>query len=227
MLFITIFLFSSCTFDDSEQGDVLINQAESAFLNDDHEKAIQLFTKALDYAPNDPSIYVNRGSCYSNINNLKAALQDYEIAIKLAAKTVNDMNHPALAEIYYNRGLSYAMGGDDSNALLDYEKALKLDPLCIQVKNDLAWLLATCPIESLRNPQRALNLAMEECEKNKWRVAADIDTLAAAYASNGDFTNAIKMQHKAIELLNNNYKIDAYKSRLEFYQNDKIYIDYE
>lgn len=53
--------------------------------------------------------------------------------------------------------------------------------------NNLAWLRATCPDQSLRESGEALSLARRACELSDWGEANKIDTLAAAYAETGDF----------------------------------------
>ena len=64
----------------------------------------------------------------------------------------------------------------------------------------LAWELATCPINELRDGKEALRLAEKE-------VAADpehpysIDILAAAYAETGDFVRAVKTEEEALRKL--------------------------
>jgi rhomboid protease GluP len=65
--------------------------------------------------------------------------------------------------------------------------------------NHLAWLLATCPAPEVRDGPRAIRLARRACELDGWKTAAIIDTLAAAYAETGDFTEAEKQMIKAME----------------------------
>ncbi len=66
--------------------------------------------------------------------------------------------------------------------------------------NDLAWLLATSPIDELRSGKEAVRLA--ECVRDltKGRDPAVLDTLAAAYAETGHFSRAMEWARKAIGL---------------------------
>jgi hypothetical protein len=41
--------------------------------------------------------------------------------------------------------------------------------------------------------------AKRACELNKWKNPFDLGTVAAAYAANGDFDNAVTWQRKALE----------------------------
>jgi hypothetical protein len=60
------------------------------------------------------------------------------------------------------------------------------------MSNALAWVLATCPDDSLRNGEEAVKLAEQACEATRFFDFAKLDTLAAAYAEAGRFDEARK-----------------------------------
>jgi len=79
-----------------------------------------------------------------------------------------------------------------------YERILKLDDNQATALNNLAWLLVTCPDEGLRDPQRALTLALKAVELEK--IPTFLDTLAEAYWANGSKERAIETIKEAISL---------------------------
>jgi Zn-dependent protease with chaperone function len=77
-----------------------------------------------------------------------------------------------------------------------YEKSLTLRPGQPQVLNNLAWLLATCPDERLRDPARALELALRAVQLEE--SAFILDTLAECYFANGHYAQAVAAGKRAL-----------------------------
>lgn len=94
--------------------------------------------------------------------------------------------------------------GRHSEAIKDYEQALELGipnhSLKSGVLNNLAWVLATSPDDSLRNGKRSIVLATEAASLSDYKEPYILSTLAAAYAEIGDFDAAIEWSKKAIDL---------------------------
>jgi len=84
--------------------------------------------------------------------------------------------------------------------------------------NELAWQLATDPDPTLRNGAMAVILAERAVTGANQTNAIIMDTLAAAYAENGQFTNAVRVQQEAIALLRNEQQKKDYASRLKLYE---------
>ena len=64
-----------------------------------------------------------------------------------------------------------------------------------------AWLEATCPNGKYRDGEKALKDSKKACELASWKNGNCLGVLAAAYAENGDFPNAVKWQQKVIDLV--------------------------
>jgi len=66
--------------------------------------------------------------------------------------------------------------------------------------NILAWILATCPNQALREPSKALELAQQACALTQSKHPGHLNTLAVAYATLKNFNEAVKTSEKALAL---------------------------
>ncbi|MEE8508376.1 MAG: tetratricopeptide repeat protein, partial [Myxococcota bacterium] len=89
-------------------------------------------------------------------------------------------------------------GGECETAIRHFREALRLKPGMRRAANNLAWLLATTPRESLRDPDQAIRIA--ETMLGSWdsENPALLDTLATGYAAAGRFEDAIRTAREAI-----------------------------
>jgi tetratricopeptide (TPR) repeat protein len=83
-------------------------------------------------------------------------------------------------------------------AVEQYYEVLKRDETNLEALNALGWIQATSRQDTLYNPEEALRLALLAHEINSQRSEL-LDTLAAAYAANQKFDEAIQTARKAIE----------------------------
>ncbi len=211
------------------------------------EQAIADFTETLRLAPNHAGALNNRGNAYRQKGDLDAALADFTAAIAAAptfalpfynrANTLADRGdyNAALADytaalrleakdllLYHNRARVHVQLGNYEAAIADNLEALNLYPDDARTCNNLAWLWSTSPRLEQRDPERAITFARRACELTQWQVAGFLDTLAAAYAAAGQFTEAIEQQRRAIELASENDKAE-YQSRLALYEAGQSY----
>ena len=91
-----------------------------------------------------------------------------------------------------------------------------------QARSSLAWLLATCPDDRIRNGTQALAIIKPLVEARNKPSPSLLDTLAAAYAETGDFKQAEQNQQKAIDSLEKNtvdqQQMQRFKARLQYYR---------
>ncbi|MEM6520403.1 MAG: tetratricopeptide repeat protein [Cyanobacteria bacterium P01_C01_bin.70] len=95
---------------------------EKAFITSregDYVAAEELWTQLLEYLPEEPAIWSNRGIVKASQFHLDEAIADYTQAILLA---------PEEADAYLNRGAAYEMQRDWAAAIADYNRVLDIDP---------------------------------------------------------------------------------------------------
>ena len=86
--------------------------------------------------------------------------------------------------------------------------------------NAMAWTLAASSDPNLRNGKKALKFAEMAVTATKRNDPGYLDTLAAAYAELGQFTNAVRVQQEAILLLKDDGTKRDYLSHLNLYQSN-------
>jgi TPR repeat protein len=99
-----------------------------------------------------------------------------------------------------NAGYMYCLG---KGVRKDYAEALKwferaADAGYPQGKNNLAWLLATCPDATIRDGKTAATVLEPVVQGGEGHPVV-LDTLAAAYAEEGMFSEAIALVKEALE----------------------------
>jgi len=143
------------------------------------------------------------------------AIEDFDAAIRV------DPKH-AMARC--NRGMARRKKLDYPGALADLDEALRLEANSRSALNEKAWLLATCPDETIRDGKEAVADATKACEKAAWKDANLIDTLAAAYAELGFFEQATRYQQEAIDKAPSGSPArKTYASRLALYRKKQPY----
>jgi tetratricopeptide (TPR) repeat protein len=152
------------------------------------------------------------------------ALQQIDESIKLARKS--NVSYTLLAQLYSSKARTCIDAHRYEDAKKALDSAIHADPNDTTSMNDLAWLLATAPEPRVRNPHRAVSLAQKCCGLNHWTNAYSIDTLAAAYASAGNFGQAVRYQQLAMQTLNKSERAEqltAMQDRLKLYSNRQPY----
>ena len=210
------------------------------------EEAINQFQKTLELNPNYIEAHYNLGMVFGVQGRLAEAAEQYRAAIRLNPRQADA--HGNLANVLvaqgkpdeaikeYQRTLNLAPNSDLAHyrygqaleaqhhyatAKAEYQKALGINPHNTQVSLSLAWLLATCPDDSLRNGEKAVELAEQMKRSTEVESPQMLDTLGAAYAEAGRYGEAVATAKRALDLpatRNNQPLAEAIQTRLKLYE---------
>ena len=89
--------------------------------------------------------------------------------------------------------------GLHADAIEVLTKVVEADPEDYTSVNNLAWILCTSPVDSIRDGRRAVELAEQAGKLTNYKRAFVLSTLAAAYAEAGDFDKAREISLKSVE----------------------------
>jgi tetratricopeptide (TPR) repeat protein len=165
--------------------------------------------------PPDVETYCGRAHLYLTRSQYGQAIADLDEALRL---------DPARSDAFSNRGFARQKTGDYAAARSDFERAIELDDKNFDAHNNLAWLLATCPDDNLRDGPRALTHAKRACELTGYGTWYCAGTLAAAYAEVGDFEEARTWARETVQQAPDDER-EACKQRLKLYREGKPYRD--
>ncbi len=116
------------------------------------------------------------------------------------------------------------------HALTWFKSAVSTSPDDVNIVNEVAWTLAVTHLEPLRKPSYALEI-MEHAmtgDETAQKNPAYLDTWAAAYAANGNFTKAIALQQQAVDAARDQKEtdvVDVLQAHLDAFQRGETVID--
>ncbi len=207
-----------------DMAEAYVDRARILGLTGDNPAALLNVEHALKLQPDFPDALFLRASLLGKSGHYKRALADLKVLRQIDPKNRNALVQTAAVHLtagqfsealsaydqllntdpedgvaLHGRGDALLGLGLQGQAVGDYEAALKIDPQNDEIRNNLAWLLATSTDDKLRNGARAVKLARAACEQTKFIRADYLSTLAAAYAETGDFQSAISFVNAATE----------------------------
>ena len=203
---------------DPKMVDALFNRALAYLGQGDTTAAERDLGEAIRIKPDFAPAYVRRGALLATQGKLEQAMSDLNAGIA---------RDPKMAEGYIIRADLFSRRQEYAKEEADLQTAVRLDSHALaQALNGLAWLRATCPEKAFRNGKKAIEDALRSCELLKWENASTVDTLAAAYAENGEFEKAANFQLYALTLSGmDEASRPGAEKRVALYQNRKPYRD--
>jgi serine/threonine protein kinase/WD40 repeat protein len=208
---------------DLDEVDKILNDLKLNVKFKNSEGFTQEYNRALEWyrkRGQNVAVEVNWGWMYENGVGVETNYAEAARWYREAADRTN-----AYAQIHLGWMYEYGLGVNTNYAEAVHWFHKSADQGNGDAQNDLAWLLATCKDSSIRNGANAVAYAEKLVATNHRSDPNSLDTLAAAYAEVGRFTNAVVEEKEAIRLLsanNENSKRD-FNSRLNLYERNIPY----
>jgi tetratricopeptide (TPR) repeat protein len=155
------------------------------------DEAISQYQKALQIKPDYADAHNNLGNVLLQMGRVDEAILHFQKALEIK---------PDFAEARNNLGSALFRQGRMDEAIWQYQKALEIKPDFAEARNNLAWLLATCPQASLRNGNKAVELARQANALTGGTNPVVLGTLAADFAETGRFSEAVQIAQRALNL---------------------------
>jgi tetratricopeptide (TPR) repeat protein len=177
--------------------------------------ALSHFEEAVKIRPDFASAQNNFGMALLRAGKLDEALTHFREAVRL---------EPEMADAQSNLGAALVQKGKPEEALAHYQMAIQLKTDFLGAENNYAWVLASCTNAAVRNGAKAVELARRANESANSRNMIVLRTLAAAYAENGQFNQAIEAAGQALQMAtadNNATWIRALQAEMELYRNGR------
>ncbi len=176
------------------------------------DEAIFHYQHALQIDPDCAPAHVNLGGILLQRGKVDEAIVHFQKALQIK---------PGFEEAHSSLGNALGQKGRVEEAITQFQQALRLQPNDPEVQNSLAWLLATCPEASLRNGDKAVQLAQRANELAGGKNPVVLRTLAAACAEAGRFSEAVETAQFALRLAeaqSNTKLAGALQSEMKLYQ---------
>jgi protein O-mannosyl-transferase len=179
----------------TRHNDVAENNLGIVFLQQGQlDDAISRLQAAIDLRPENGPAHNNLAKALLQKGRLAEAMVHYRKFLEIEPENVEARNILGTALIQQGR---------IREAIEQWQDALAIEPENGNAASNLAWVFATCPDDSIRNGTRAVELAEKALRISGGKIPMIFRVLAAAYAENGRFSEAIESAQRGAELANN------------------------
>ncbi len=156
-----------------------------------YEDAEPFFVGALKLNPDDPETRRRYAHDLMGQHRLDDAITQLRLALALSPKADIRTRFDLVNLLHQTGHLREAAG--------ELRQIVAMRPDSVEGLNNLAWLLATAPDDSVRDGPAAVQLAERAVQLPPVTNLCVLGTLAAAYAEVGQFTNAVATAEKAVQ----------------------------
>jgi len=155
------------------------------------DQAIVNYEEALRLRPGLVDAHNGLGNALAQKGRVDEAIAQFQEVLE---------SMPRNPSIHVNLANAFLQKGREDEAMAEFQSALEIEPVDMEVQNNLAWLLATCGEASLRNGERAVQLARQANQMSGGKNPVILGTLAAALAETGKFDEAARSARAAVAL---------------------------
>jgi tetratricopeptide (TPR) repeat protein len=183
-------------------------------------EAMVYFQNSLRIEPRQAAVQSSLGVFFLEMGQVNESLAHLQTAVEI---------EPKFADAHYNLGNTYLQMGRAKEALSHYNRALEIDPNDTEALNNMAWILATWPDALTRDGAKAVELAERADSLTRGASQVISATLAAAYAEEGRFAEALKTGQRALQLATaegNAPRADSIRTQIETYQSGAAFRDH-
>lgn len=180
------------------------------------DEAVSRLEKAIELDRENPRRHSELASILFLGGRLEPACETFRKSLEL------DPSQPDARAVFAK---ALAARGDFAPAVAQLEKVMAAEPNNPSRANDLAWLLAVCPRDDVRDGAKAVRLAERACAVTGHRNPVFLSTLAAGYAETGRFPEAVATATRALGLVNpqDKHLAQTVRQHLDLYRAGKPY----
>jgi protein O-mannosyl-transferase len=203
-----------------DYADAHINLGAALISRGEPSEAIRHYRRALEIEPECIEPRAILANLLNRQGRLDEAVQEYRTLLRLQC--------PTLAEAHCNLAIALQQGGKTDESLEHYREAVRLRSNLSDGWNNMAWIRATHPDRRFRNGREAVEFAGRALAAGGRRNVSMLDTLAAAYAEDGQFARAATTAKEAAALARKNQQTELLaelEKRAALFQSGRPYRD--
>jgi len=179
----------------TSNNDVALNNLGIIFLEKGQlDDAISKLQAAIDLRPENGPAHDNLAKAFLKKGRVAEAMVHYRKLLEIEPENVEAAN---------TVGTALIQQGHVKEAIDQWQDVLAIQPENGNAASNLAWVFATCPEGSIRDGARAVELGEKALRISGGKIAMIYKVLAAAYAENGRFADAIQTAQRGAELASN------------------------
>ncbi|HSY42608.1 MAG TPA: tetratricopeptide repeat protein [Candidatus Acidoferrum sp.] len=192
------------------------------------DQAIEQYQQAIEIDSKAPLTHFNLGAAFAQNGELGSAIGEYQKAIQLQPDYLQARNNlgdallrtgqtsaaidqfqealklsPQSTMLRNNLAFIFLRNGRVSEAVDEFQQVLEIEPNNVDACQYLAWVFATSPDASVRDGAQAIALARKANDISGGKDPGILSTLAAAYANNGQFSDALTTAQQGLQLATN------------------------